>query len=1011
MLRFFLLAGLIILISGIRAQNLNESINLKTYSVEEGLSQSSVQDIAQDVFGYLWISTGDGLNSFDGRAFTRYYFHSLKPGSEQSNSFRNVISDSIGNLWVGTDRGLLYIERSIDTLVQPFLEIPDLLNRSCLPLFLFEDSVAVLVSGLGIINVNLSNHKFRRIPMKGFMTGLRLAGKTKKEIWYGYYPATLVRVRIGENQNLQVQKYELGIHDFGIYISVIKLSEDRYLLTTSNDLFLFSPQSQKLERLKNQLADFLPENVRFRSAIKDMEGKIWLTSQDKGIFIINKDFSLNRRIHEIFHKNKADELYENITLLFKDMEGNIWLGSDGSGLALYVLKKEGFGLVSEIELEQGDKVTPFVRCFYQDKEDNIWIGTFNNGLICWNRESDTFRQIFLGRTNNYPSSNDVFCMAPMKDDRILVGSFTGLWLLNPQNYQVEKLQKLLPGRSIVKITDILAHGNDLFTILLNNNIYQIVFQNASWQLSAMDLPDSVICDKIAIGQSGYIFAFTRNGFYKLKNGSGIFLSYSYQGQQVRFKVNAAYEYKDGTLWLATDFGLVNMDKAGAVISFYDEEGGLPNHYLYGLMPDESGHFWLSSNRGLSRFELSSKQFTNFRLEDGLQSLEFNSGAFYKTQKGEIFFGGIKGFNFFYPDSVNQKKVNNRVMIRSVRINDQPAIFDTCAMAKRFLDLEYDQNTLTFDYTSLGYREIGETGYEYLLEGHDKSWIKAGPNELVRYSGLSPGSYTFKVRVANRVEDSNHPPANMNITIRKAFWMTNSFITGVIVVLISLIIFIVRHFATVRMKKKIAQLERLGEISLIRRRIAADLHDDVGSGLSKLAMMSDKARFKGDDGNEINIYLKKISAEARQMIDQLRVIVWALNPQEDKLESLISYVRHRINEFVEEYPVRYSITIPDEIPDKNITPEFKRNVYYAIREAVHNAVKHSGSGELIVTIDIEAGTMTMFISDMGTGFDREKTDKFGNGIKFMEKRINELGGKFEIESSRGRGTTIKMEIPV
>ncbi|MCB0806392.1 MAG: ATP-binding protein, partial [Bacteroidales bacterium] len=463
-------------------------------------------------------------------------------------------------------------------------------------------------------------------------------------------------------------------------------------------------------------------------------------------------------------------------------------------------------------------------------------------------------------------------------------------------------------------------------------------------------------------------------------------------------------------WLATHHGLVHTDSLFRILKTFEESDGLANNFLYGLISDANDNIWISSNRGISQFDPLTGHAINYGMEEGLQSLEFNTGAYFKRSNGEIFLGGIAGFNYFHPGKVKKHDISAKILIDKIIVNDAPFITDTCPMAKRFLELPWSHNTVSFGFGFIDYGTPRDIHIEYILEGHDREWIDAGTNGLVRYSRLRPGNYTFRIRTGSETGTSV-AAAEVTLLIRKPFWMTYPFLVFTAFITLGGIIILVRYFTTKRMKKQIARLEREQEISLIRRRISSDLHDDIGSGLSKLAMISDTALMDLPEKNETTSKLKRIASEARQMTDQLRVIVWALNPRDDQLEGLLSYIRQQTGDYLDEFKIKCSIQMPEKIPDISVSAEFKRNVYYTIREAVHNAVRHGEPRNLQIIIETEKRFLSVRVIDDGKGFDPAQPNSGGNGLRIMKQRLSDLGGEASISSRPGNGTTIEMKIPI
>lgn len=993
------------------SQDNPESLRVRSFLTEDGLSQSSIQGITQDVFGFMWISTGDGLNCFDGNTFTRYYFHSFSQGSDQSNSMRNVISDSIGNLWIGTDRGLLFLDRSKDVLVQAFPDIPELINHACLPLFCNDDSVSVLVGSMGILSIHKARHRFSRIPLNKGLEGLALLGETEDEKWFGFNFSTVISFKNKPKSGIELKEYRLDNQITELNVAVAKLSENRYLMATTNNLYLLSEVSGKVDKINHRSWKFFPENSRIVAMLKDKQNRIWLATSNHGIIILNKDFTLNKHIQNLITIGKDQLDFRNILSLYNDRAGNIWIGTDGSGLGLYYSIRPRFGLVDQIVLNQESIAKPFIRCFLQDENNQLWIGTYSTGLICWNRETKQFNQKKLNAASGFPSANDIYCLTPFFNNQMLVGTSCGLWVVNLTDNKTLPLEGHIQGSSIQKATDIIPLEGNNFEILLNNNTYEISIQKNKISFSPSVFPDTVSYDKIVGWKGNSILAFSGTGFYRAYKGKLTHQYFVYDHQKVKLKVNAAHITPEGLLWLATNHGLVYMEASGNILYYYNETNGFPNHYIYGILAANDHTLWVSSNRGLTEFDMETRQIINYGMEDGLQSLEFNSGAFYKNTLGEMFFGGIGGFNYFYPDSIHYQTINPEIYIRKVFVNDQLFQTDSCWMAKKSFYLTYSQNTVTFELTGLDYTKRGSILYSYILEGHDRNWISTINLIRIRYSKLAPGNYSLKVFANTQGKFSENKPLALHFTIQKPFWMKTSFQIISYIIILTIIVLAARYFSILNIKKRIAKLEHQREISLIRRRIASDLHDDVGSGLSKLAMMSDKARINAKDEFDFNNYLAIISGEARRMIDQLRVIVWTLNPQEDKLDGLIAYIHRHISDYLEEFPLTYKIEIPKEIPELMVTPEFKRNVYYTIREAAHNAVKHAEADRIQVLIEIDKKQLKVRVEDNGKGIDLPLENSTGNGILFMEKRIADLAGNVTISGKAGLGTIVEFSVPL
>jgi signal transduction histidine kinase/ligand-binding sensor domain-containing protein len=1005
---FLRMASVCLFLMGVQEAFPQQDHSISRFTVSEGLSQSTVNAIGQDPYGFIWVSTGDGLTCYDGSKFEQYYSPAAVFGTGAGNRMRHIISDSIGNLWIGTDQGLLYLNRDSAVIEIPFPEINAFRKKPCIPLFCSADSLSVLVIHEGIIVVNLKTYLFRQIPIQRQVGNLKMHNPDLNEKWFGLSPSA---INIVESTNgvTEITEFQFPDHPLDQLNGIALLSADRYIISAVNELYIFNRRTGKLTSLNDKTSRFMPENALFFALLKDKDGDIWIGTSQHGIFIVDTNFSLKQQLEFISDGSSKPYLIQNLTNLFEDMDGNIWFGTDGYGVGVITKNNNKFSLFDRHVDKDGEALSLFTRCFYEDDDQDLYIGTSFGGIIRWQRNTNLVNRWLIDKGNSFPSANDIYCITPFLNTDLFLGTSKGIWVFNKLSQTGFQLIKPTGSNQIERVTQIMPYGDDYLAIINNqvkgftNNIDQCTYISSPF-------PDTAIIHLLDAHRNS-LLGFSTEGFYSLEGGILTYNPYLYENQKIVLKVNSVLTISDTSFWLASGMGLLKMSTSGAVTEFYGVREGLANHYLYGILTDDDGHLWISSNKGLSKFNPDTKQFVNYDMESGLQSLEFNSGAFYKSRSGEMFFGGINGFNYFFPDSVNQMKPLPKTLIRSLKVNDLPFLPDTSILAKKHLSLAYSENTIAFEYQAIDFSGREGHSYFYFMEGHDKNWIQAGTITQARYSRLRPGRYIFRVKAVGISGYQDGKEASIVVNIMKPFWMTWPFIFAVASILILIIVYVVQYFATRKIKKQIALLERQREISIIRRRIGSDLHDDIGSGLSRLAMMTDTVKSMVGNNAQLEGKLDKIVTHARHMIDQLRVIVWALNPQYDQLENLIAYIHQHMSEFIEEFPVTYNILLPKNIPIIQITPEFKRNVFYTLKEAVHNSLKHSDTDEILIDIVLENDHFIARVTDKGNGFDKAITGASGNGLRFMEKRMNDLGGSLNIISSAGKGTLVEMKIPM
>jgi signal transduction histidine kinase len=294
-----------------------------------------------------------------------------------------------------------------------------------------------------------------------------------------------------------------------------------------------------------------------------------------------------------------------------------------------------------------------------------------------------------------------------------------------------------------------------------------------------------------------------------------------------------------------------------------------------------------------------------------------------------------------------------------------------------------------------------------MEGLYDDWIQLNHERMVSFTHLDPGNYVFKVKGSNNHGIWNEAGTSIQVTITPPFWQTTWFrmISGIFI--LSLIVLTVRYFATRKLKLRLQELEYQRKLDGERERISKDMHDEVGSSLTRIAILSELAKkeIKTEKGGKA--YIEDISNSSREVVDNIGEIIWAINPQNDSLENLIAYTRQYVSNFCELSRMHCLFDLPEQIPVVSLSAEFRRNIFLVIKEAITNILKHAHASEVLFRIQFVKNRMTVEITDNGKGFSQKKPSQFGNGLSNMKKRVEKLGGKWEINSSPGEGTRIQM----
>nr|MCU0364956.1 histidine kinase [Ignavibacteriaceae bacterium] len=485
------------------------------------------------------------------------------------------------------------------------------------------------------------------------------------------------------------------------------------------------------------------------------------------------------------------------------------------------------------------------------------------------------------------------------------------------------------------------------------------------------------------------------GLNKFNSEKGIFevVSLDIQSSQSAFndKILSLHESSNGMLWIGTSGnGLNQFDPKSNTVMNFSLAQGLTSSVVYGILEDSKSNLWLSTDDGIFLFNSSTEKFAQFGIEDGVQSLEFSGGAYFKDSGGMMYFGGINGFNYFNPDSITINQyvppvVISNIKVMDVRVNGEPDE----------LILSYDQNFISVEFSALDFSMPKRNKYSYILEGFQKSWISTGgSNRTATYTNLPSGEFTFMVKGSNSDGIWSDNAATIRIIINPPFYQTWWFVTLIVII----IVFFIYYLGTIRVKSQL-------EIEKLKLKIASDLHDNIGAGLTEISILSEVAeRTEGHSSSIVKKDLQKISETARHLVDSMSDIVWVVNPQRDSLHDLIVKLKDSYNEFFSSIGISFQVNNVEKSDDIKLPMDYKQNLLLMFKEAINNAIKYSGCKKLKLEAFFRNDVIEIILKDDGAGFNLNEV-KFGNGIRNMENRAKKIKGKLSWKSEIGVGTTV------
>ena len=393
------------------------------------------------------------------------------------------------------------------------------------------------------------------------------------------------------------------------------------------------------------------------------------------------------------------------------------------------------------------------------------------------------------------------------------------------------------------------------------------------------------------------------------------------------------------------------------------------------------------------------------MDDGIQALEYNTNSSYKDKDGRLFFGGVNGLNVFYPDSIELMDHEAPVMLSEYKLDDTISSFFGSPYYLEDMELPYSQNTISFTFHALDYAGMEATRVKYKLEGLDDEFLVSKENvQSVRYPNLPPGDYTFRIIGSNADRVWNKTERTVSIKINPPFWQRWWFRILSILGILGIIYLIFRSYYTRQLREKDFQLKekeliisKQQALEAERNRIAGEMHDDLGGGLTTISYLSQrlKGKFKDEKSEK---QLNKIITHAKDLVSNMSEIIWAMNSGFDTLENLIAYTRRFASEYCNTHEHVLNFENKTQGKEYRVSGEIRRNVFLVIKEILHNAIKHADASEIHLSFSLDENQLIIKVGDNGKGLIGE--NQFGNGLKNMEERIERLGGKLRRTNNQG-----------
>lgn len=1011
-------------------------VQMEAFNNKDGLSQGFVSSIIQDHAGFLWFATKDGLNRYDGYHVTVYRNNPGRPFSLPDNSISQLAEDNHGNFWVGTrNKGLFYFDRIREQFYPVKLNHEDQLVNNPVQFLqvrgdrlLVEDYYDICIYDIrSIYPRNCREQLEKQLPAIFCYTEIvqktlqRLHGGVNwmedHSIWKASEDSVFIWRPTSDFKRWSYNRLPFsyfGMSHQRMFACFPTAEKHQLLLVGSDDISIFDTLKSRLIYHKILNASKNPPLDYFANTPYLIRGGKLMYYDTDGYHLFDPKTYADRLY--LVDPKTAKTGFGGLSHLI-DRDGVLWTGSIGYGIYKYNNRTELFNTYPED-----------CKSFFETADQQLVVN-FRSGAATFDPRLKTKYPFTLNGWKPGWNLPIAFCK-----------SQSGYWWLqvSVQNSAAGKLLQYNPAtRTVKEIKGLLDYepGAQLLAMFADRShqVWQLIYsEDRSRKFLVADETTGALKAVYTIPQQrdvNRVSSFMNSnqqdaqGNFWFSTNRGL-LFFNPQLQQWReYKNNP----KDTTslssdivfstcpdpaapnryLWVGTNGGGLNkIDIATGKCKRYSEKNGLPNDVIYGILPDEFGNLWLSTNQGLSCFLLHKNLFRNYTNEDGPAGNEFNRGQFYKAADGTMYFGGVDGLTWFKPvDLLNAILPENRIVLTQLSIFNKPvdpftdsSILKAPLQYSSTITLPYEKNMITLEFALLQYCQPERKQYKYFLEGFDRNWIDNGTKNSATYTNLDPGTYHFYVKGRNSDGVWTEQGATLTIIITPPWYRTWWFRVLVTLLFFGTVYGIYRY-----------RLQQSLKLIGMRNNIASDLHDEIGSTISSISVYSDILAEK-IESPDLKMIAGRISESSRNILVVMSDIVWSINPKNDRFDNVLIRMKSFAHEVLDIQNKQLHFEADEKLNHLKLHMNNRKNFYLIFKEALNNVVKYAQATDVWISVQMHGNEIQFSIRDNGRGFDLNEL-KEGNGIHNMQRRSRDLGGRLHIETAPGKGTLIRLRFPV
>jgi ligand-binding sensor domain-containing protein/signal transduction histidine kinase len=780
-------------------------------TIDDGLSINLVTKIRKDAYGYIWFGTSNGVNRYDGYSVFPYLNIDGDSTSLIKNTVFSLFLDSKDRFWIGTNGGLCYYDYNKDNFIRKAFVLNDTLSNPFIGA-MCEDKNGIIWVGtsVGLIAMNVETLESEHFPVEdagkqGNTLIMSMLLESDSILNIGTFNTGYFRYNIRKKnyrQYVTIPGDGTSVSENSIEIIYQDLDGNIWIGTNNQGMNIFDPETESFTRI---LVDETNErSKRVRSIIQDGQSRFWFGTRN-GLY--TKSGAGNDKIVQYAHTGHLVSKLNNNSIydIYIDTSGIMWLGTYAGGVNYTNLNKEKFYHFKYFPNNSQFLNNEIVQCFAEDKEGNLWIGTENGGLNVFNKKTGRYSYYMATGEENSLSANNVKCLAFDDNNGLWIGTYRG-----GLDYLNLKENKFYHYR----------YQDDNENSIADNTIYSLLYDSNRklWIGTNKGLcllnPENKKIKRFSIKKdflrdinSGTFYNFSVPSILEDKEGNiyvgmmsfGLFQFQKKDSLFVRMNIHEYFNpqvfFKDSknNLWMGTNAGLFLIDDfTNSVYTKFSDQSGLASNNIYGILEDEASNLWISTSAGLVKFTNAVNDphlpdFTIYDRSDGLQSNQFVTNAALKREDGQMFFGGINGYNAFYPDSLKENDFIPPVYINEFLIFNKPVPVGTeGSPLQKVIEhtdeivISWKQSVFSLGFIAISYAHPEKNLYAYKMEGFDQDWTYTDASRrLATYTNLDPGHYTFHVKASNNDGKWNEKGASIRVTIQPPVWQTWWFRTGLI----------------------------------------------------------------------------------------------------------------------------------------------------------------------------------------------------------------------------------------